>query len=623
MNSYYKIYITLVFIIVSAVSCSNRSSIYSSPPFLKDLESSGSIPQVEDRLPKNPYIQEVHESIGTYGGTWKYSWTGRDDKWGIAKLGEEFLLMLSPDGNGDVVLNLVEDFNISSDSKTFTFTLREGLKWSDGMPFTTSDIMFYWQHIMQNKDIYGKDVPRWILSPKDLSLPNITAKDDVTFTIKFNDANFLFIYSFITEGKEFFAPEHYYKTVFPEFIGASKAEDLAKKNGYDDFADFVNWEFKYWWVSPNVPSLRAWVASNSPNDKHFIMNRNPYYWKVDKEGKQLPYIDRIDITKVLDKDVIKARGFIGDLDFQSRHMSGFDELDKYKDSGNFKIISFNKLTEYGQAIQLNQTVENIFLRSLFNDVRFRKALSLSIDRKSIAGENHIISQFGPGTSDPYYNKELSEYLIDYDLEKANEYIDDIGLAPWDDQREYRLDNNGNPISIFIDVREGITEVDRAIARSLKLIGFKSEFRINSKAGFDDKLAENTLELATVSANPNDFVLDPSNIIPFRVKNPWAGLWSRYIETGGEDGIEPPEEFMNLIEIWGELASLNNLTEVKKLSDKIWENYKDNLWVIGFYNYSEKSYSVVSQRMHNVPSGLPSSDPLRSPGNARPCQFYME
>lgn len=618
-----KIYIIVSSIVVFFTSCSVGGNKYSESPYFKNNEKFSNLESVDKRLPESPFIQEVHESIGEYGGTWKYGWKGRNDKWGVAKLGEEFLLMLSPDGSGEVKTNLVESFNISNDSKTFTFTLRKGLKWSDGVAFTTGDILFYWNHIMQNKEIYGKDVPRWILSPKSLKLPKISAEDETTFSIKFDDANFLFIYSFITEGKEFFAPEHFYKAIFPEFIGQSESDSIAKDKGYSSFSDLVKWEFKYWWVSPGVPSLRAWVASTSPDDKHFILERNPYFWKVDSEGHQLPYIDKIDIITSLEKDVLQAKAFIGDIDFQGRHMAGLDELNEYKDSGDFHIIEFNSLAKYGQTIQLNQTVEDDFLRKLFNDIRFRKALSLSVDRKTLAGEEKTISQFGPAKSDPYYNKELSEYLIDYDIKRANDFLDDIGFIPWDSQQRYRLSEIGLPVFIYIDVREEISEVDKSIADSLKLLGIKSEFKIHSKSGFDDKIGLNKLELATVSVNANDFVLDPSNIIPFRAKQVWSGLWARYIETSGKDGVEPPKEFMHLIDLWSELSSLSSLEEVVDLSESIWLNYRDNLWVIGLYNYSEKSYSVVSNRMYNVPNGLPSSDPLRSPGNARPCQFYIK
>jgi peptide/nickel transport system substrate-binding protein len=613
--------------IAAAICLGSCSGIVSNheAPMLRKLVSEGKLPSLSRRLPKDPYVQAVSESIGTYGGTIHGVWKGKPDKYAIGKMTEEYLLMLTPDGK-DIDPNLVSSYEISDSAKKFDFTLRKGVRWSDGEPFTTDDILFFWQNVMQKPDVFGSKIPSWILSPISRRPATISANGPYRFSIQFDDSYANFPYALAIEGKDFFLPAHYFKTILPEFVGQDKAENIARDKGYASLKDMLNWEIQSWYIFPGIPSLRPWVVQNSPDDKHTILQRNPYYWKVDKEGNQLPYIDSIDFVMTNSSGVIQILAQTGCIDFQLRSMPSKSTLEPYQTESGYHLVSFITPGTPTNPIQFNQTVKDPFLRKLFTDRRFRIALSIAIDRNAIlskASSNSKIAQFGPGEDDPFYSKRLASSYIDYDIVKANQLLDQTGIIPFNPKKGYRVRPDGTPLTLKI----AITSTTQAgfveqIAADWKKAGILVESQINSSDGFSNRLKSNDLEIGIQSISTDSFVMQPSYFIPTTVKNVWAGLLPEYLNDEEKRASLDPD-FLRIFSVWRELSSELDETKRKELAQSLLDIYAENIWVIGTLTTYATNYAVVSDRLMNVPDGLKNTDALRTPMNAKPQQFYFK
>lgn len=244
-------------------------------------------------------VEGVVEEIGKYGGEWRMPWKGPNDRWAIGKPTEEALFRFKSDGAG-VEPNVAKSYEVNADSTEFTIHLRKGMKWSDGAPFTADDVIFYWEHMLK-KETFGKKIydAYYSVDPAtgEKALAEVTKVDDYTFKVKHKYPSVLFLERVAIDNKWFFAPAHFHKTILPEFVGEEKALEIAKQWGFKDVKSFLVETGYYFWIYPQIPTLRAWHAKNDPNSDVFVMERNPYYWKVDEQGKRLPYIDRINLKK--------------------------------------------------------------------------------------------------------------------------------------------------------------------------------------------------------------------------------------------------------------------------------------------------------------------------------------
>jgi len=125
---------------------------FNEAPMLAELVKQGKLPPVQERLPKNPVVVVPFEEIGQYGGTWRRVWFGLSDQWGPNKICFEYPLL--PNKNGAEVLpNLFEDMQVSTDGRVYTFKIREGLRWSDGTPVTTEDVRFWYELVHLQSDV--------------------------------------------------------------------------------------------------------------------------------------------------------------------------------------------------------------------------------------------------------------------------------------------------------------------------------------------------------------------------------------------------------------------------------------------------------------------------------------
>lgn len=602
-------------------------------PMLTEKVNAGELPALEERLPVNEdvMVEQVVEEIGQHGGDWNMTWTGIDDKWLAGKMTEEALFRFNEDGSG-IEPNVAKGYEVNEDATEYIIYLREGMKWSDGVPFTADDVLFYWEHMLL-KESFGKKLYNcyYSVDPEtgEKAVAEVEKIDDYTVKITHKYPSPLFLERVAIDNKWFFAPAHFYEGILPEFLGEEKALEVAKEWGYTDLKGFGKWTGYYYWIWEQRPTLRAWVATNDPNGEQFVMERNPYYWKTDIEGKQLPYIDRLVFKRVEDSSHKLLEAMSGSIDAQFMDsISDFTVLKENESKGDYRVYLWDQASWGSTGLQLNQTVEDPNLRELFQDIRFREALSVSVDRVEVS---EIVTN---GLTDPQqasvpkglanYQEGWADQWTEYDVDRANALLDEIGLT-WDSNKEFRTFADGSELTLVIydngenSANEKLTEL---LKKYYETIGIRTNVKLIDKALYQELKYDNQLPATVGAADVVNVAYRPDVILPLRVLTPWYGHYGLYNATNGEEGIKPEGDVALLLEYWDNVVSSTKSEDIQKWCDEIIKLHQKNQWILGFTGPSPKIL-VVQNSMHNVPDEQIFADEFRDLGHAKPAQFFFK
>ena len=247
---------------------------FNEAPMLADLVASGDLPSVDERLPANPMVMPVAESIGNYGGTFRRGFKGVSDRWGPTKMQDRSLAWY--DGDFNMQPRIAESWEVNDDGSEWTFHLREGMKWSDGMPFTTADIQWWWENDETNETVSPSIGGNWVTGADNTPMV-LEVMDDYTFKVTFADPNPLFIFKVGRATRDLYLPGHY----LAQFHG-DLTDDLGALEAATAEAGFETWDQYYtdrrwWYANPDMPSLGPWISKNELSNELFQMERNPYF----------------------------------------------------------------------------------------------------------------------------------------------------------------------------------------------------------------------------------------------------------------------------------------------------------------------------------------------------------
>ena len=593
-------------------------------PMLHDKVVAGQLPALAQRLPKQPMVEKVTEQIGQYGGDMRLVWENySNDKWSLM-FAEEAMFRFTPDGTG-VIPNVARSVDINADFTQFTMHLREGMKWSDGETFDADDVVFYWEHMLL-KETFGKKLYDCYFTTVDGKKVQAKVEKIDQYTVKVTHAaSFpLFLERLAIDNKWFFAPEHYYKTILPEFIGEAKALEIAKARGFGDLKTMGSWTGYYYWVFPDRPTLRAWVAKNDPNSDRFIMERNPYYWKTDEQGNQLPYIDRLVVDKV-GKEQQKLKALAGEVDLFGIGTADYAVFQSNREKGGYRILKW-KGTGNGETFHLNQTVEDLALRKIFQDVSFRAGLSHAINREEI---NNIVfdglltprqASFLPGL--PNYSAEWERKFAAYDPALAASYLDKAGLK-WDGAKKYRTRPDGSELTLVIHAVNDATreKVIELVVNYWDKVGVKTVVKIVDRTYYHELVYSNQHQVGVWGFDVFNVAYRPDVVLPLRVLTEWYGFYGMWRQSQGKQGVKPEGDVMLLLEYWDNLVAATTKADVTKWADKIAEIHARNVWVIGIAGISP-TLVLTSNKLRNVPEGLYFCDEMRQYSVGNPSTFFI-
>lgn len=596
---------------------------FSEAPMLTDLVKQGKLPPVEKRLPEDPLVVIPFEEIGQYGGTLRgEAHLGMGDKTGWWRMSHEPLVYWDVT-HKKIHPNIARAWKVSDNGKTFTFYLRKGLKWSDGQPFTADDIMFYYEDVLLNKEL-TPTFPSWlVMKGKPVTVEKV---DDYTVRFKFQDPYGYFV-ARVAEGQDLYAPKHYLKQFHPKYTAKEKLEELAKKEG------FTYWYQLYaqkadWALNPELPEMSAFKTTNLLTSNYHIAERNPYYFKIDPAGNQLPYIDRVRRELVSNIELIVMKIMAGEIDFQLRHIwSLYDNYPLFMENrtkGDYRIIKYiGSITSTG-AIYINQNVKDPVLRSLFQNKMFRRALSLGINRNDI---NQLVlaglGDVGQGLLSKLhsaYVESVDKAYTEYDPVKANRILDSLGLTKRD-KDGYRLRPDGKTLTITIDASTHHTpsiDIMHLVTRYWKDLGIKAEVKVMERSLFETRHPANEHEMHTftTSFGADGYSGDRSP------NTRWCPLWYNWLNTGGKTGEEPPKEVKRLWQLMNE-EFFSTTSEAKRIAilKEAMRLHADNLWIIGTAGVTWMM-GIARNNLRNVPDAGFTWHPA-SPGVFRPEQFFFK
>jgi peptide/nickel transport system substrate-binding protein len=608
---------------MAAEKMAEEEAVSHEAPMLRALVEAGELPPLEERLPSEPLVVEPYESIGKYGGTWHRAFRGVKDYHAWARLNYDSVLRWDPSGTSAPVLpGLAKDWEWSEDGTVLTLYFREGLKWSDGAPWTVDDIVFWWENIELDTNITASPHIEWTVNGEPMTVEKV---DD--YTIKFifpGPSGIVETMGLAFHGHQWplgferfgvFAPKHYLEQFHPAF---------------NEDADYALFEEKAFDYNLERPVIWPWKPVVwEPGGTELILERNPYYWKVDPEGNQLPYIDRIHMALVEDNEAINLMAAAGDLDMQARgiQIEKLPVLQDNAEAGDYHISFWGSPSASNVGIQPNQSYDDPQYRELMQNRDFRYALSLAIDRDLI----NDIAYLGQGTpmnqsvapASGWHVSELAMFMAEYDPEQAKELLEGIGLVMGDDGFYDFAD--GSDINLVMEAVAGNYDTTlELVVEQWKEVGLNTTLKTTNRDLYWPRAIGNEVMINTWGTGSIFPLMNPDSLLAFNEKSFWGPQFGIWYQTGGASGEEPPEIMKKGQELFNEIMVTTDFDTQNALGRELVRDATENMWVINIVGQLPVPL-VIKNNFKNVWEGpdYVSSWIVMTPGNQNPPTYYFD
>jgi peptide/nickel transport system substrate-binding protein len=608
---------------------------YSEAPALAAMVAAGDLPPVEERLPLNPLVVEPLEGIGQYGGQWAGGTTERNPNFYIRNGGYQQLLRWTPTWDG-IIPNIAESVEANDAGTEFTFRLREGIKYSDGVPLTADDIMFWYEDVLMNEELTPAIPSTWSSGGDPVMAEKI---DDFTVKFSFTAPSGLFL-KFIarTEDERTTAyPRHYMEQFHIKYN--ENAEQEAVDAGFGSWIDRFE-TMNEPSTNAEIPTLRPWNFRTSLGDaanNRVILERNPYFWKVDTEGNQLPYMDTQAIELATDPEVLLLKALNGELDYQERFISAprnkavlFDN----KEQGQFDFYELTPTTVNEFIIQLNLTHPDPVKREIFSNKDFRIGLSHAIDRQLIIDVVHVGQgepwQASPRPESRFHHERLAKQYTEYNVDLANEHLDNTGWTERDDQG-FRIGPDGNRLSFIMELDQARTtyiDAMELIKPNWEAVGVEVIVSTMERSLWEERIRSSNIDFDASGhrfggGSGDAVILDarywfPENNGSSIFGKAWA-FW--YNGVNPEVAEEPPDAIKEAMALYDEIKVTPDDARQFELMMRILDIAADEFYAIGTV-LEPNAFGVVTNRMRNVPGTMPNSWIYASPAPYNPEQFWL-
>ncbi|MFZ1769045.1 MAG: ABC transporter substrate-binding protein [Caldilinea sp.] len=586
-------------------------------PSLAEAVAAGTLPPLEDRLPKVPFVvgpgvllseaNVPNWAPGQYGGTLNSAHSVADWSPDVFVMMNEPLLQAPDLSVQGIQGNVLESFEVSDDNTVFTFKMREGLKWSDGEPVTTEDVRFTWENIYGNEKLFATGVPARFRTGYDPAGDPMTLDimDDYNFTLTSTGPYGGFLRNITIEGwngyTELINPAHVLKQWHPDFtpIEDMKA-DLEANNLTDEWWQLFSQQKRCqsWDVTRarciGYPTLTPWISVQPESPGIMVFERNPYYFKVDTEGKQLPYIDKIVSVQVEDVEMVNQRVLSGDVDFL-RESTSLIKVPLYKENeekGGFRTVLTDMHVD-SSMLYLNQTFNDETWRKVAQDIRFRQALSHAIDRQEIIDSVYYGLAEMPMVS-------VGEENATYDVDAANALLDEMGMTERDANGMRMVD--GKPFSILLEHgahAPDLESVAELVSEQLKDVGIDLQVKRIDPQLWDQRNLANELQATMFWGHDQGWDSDYTGSDSF---NRTARAWHLWHQTNGAEGEEPPQWVKDMYALdvarW---SSVSGSDEFNQLKEDSFAWVRENLPAITIVE-KVKYPMIAAANLRNVAEG---------------------
>ncbi len=607
---------------------------YIETPMLAEQVQQKKLPPVAERVPQVPMVDKMNRperQIGKHGGELRMLMAGARDVRMMVVYG--YARLVGYNEKYEIVPDILEKVEVEND-RVFTLKIRKGHRWSDGHPFTSEDFRYFWEDVANNQRLTPAGVPAHLLIGSER--PKFEVIDELTVRFGWSQPNPTFLpYLAATYPLYLYRPAHYLKQFHEKYAEPEKLQKMAREYGQRNWAALHNLlDNQYRNDNPDLPQLDPWInTTRAPSDR-FVFVRNPYYHRVDAEGRQLPYIDRV-IMNIADGKIIPAKAGSGEVDLQARNLR-FDNY-TFLRSAQKRYGCQTRLWRTGLGSQValypNMNARDPQWRELNRDVRYRRALSLAINRHEI---NQVIyyglaneAQNTVVPESPLYRKEYAEAWTKYDLKQANRLLDEIGLTERD-SRGFRKLPDGRVMEVIVETAgESTEQVDvlELIRDSWAQIGIKLFTKPSQREVFRNRIFAGDTIMAVSTGLDNGIAtadMTPDEVTPVGQQQYQWPKWGQFYETKGKAGetpdLEPARELLRLHSEWRQAP---DHPARAKIWNRILEIGAEQVYTIGIVSGVLQPV-VVSNRLRNLPEkGMFNWEPGAHFGIYRPEVLWFD
>ncbi|MEH6646474.1 ABC transporter substrate-binding protein [Sulfitobacter sp.] len=596
---------------------------------------SGDMPPAAMRIPTEPLVVDLEakgRSLGKQGGTLRTLVSRSKDIRQMVVYGYARLVGFAPDYT--LQPDILRNVEIEGERR-FTLHLRAGHRWSDGTPFTSDDFAYWWNNVANNDEISPSGLPDWMTV--DGKVGTVSFPDPLTVVFEWETPNSNFLPLLAQASPPFiYRPAHYLKQFHidfadPEFLKEQIADARVRSwaalhNKRDNMYKFDN---------PDQPTLQPWMNASGDASSRNVFVRNPYFHRIDTVGTQLPYIDVVEMTVVGD-GLIAAKSNAGQVDLQARGL-GFRDVAILKkgqvDGGNYRTFLWQNGAASQIAIYPNLNFADPVWRKVMRDVRFRRALSLGIDRRMINRALYfgLANEGGMTALDrsPLYDSANLAAWSRLDIDYANVLLDQMGLterAP----NGLRLLPDGRPMEFVIETAGERQEEENAltiITDTWRELGIRLIMRPLDRDILRSRIYAGTGMAAVWYGWDNGLPraeTSPKYLAPTQQDFFAWPKWGQYYQTRGQTGeapdMEAPKRLLQLEYDW---AHTNDADERTAIWAEMLDIHAQQQFGIGILSGAPQPV-VVSDQLRNVPEmGIWAYDPGAHFGIHRIDEFYFE
>lgn len=571
------------------------------------IKGNPDLPPLSNRIPQEPLVVVPYDTIGKHGGTLDVlsnaTEAGTSDFLSVRHVN----FVRFSDDLQTIVPNIAKGWKWNDDFTALTFYLRKGHKWSDGAPFTSADVKFYHDNLMLDANIFEK--------PKDYitvggETMTVETPNETTVVFKLPSPKPGLLAHFATSYAQGFQPLHFLGKFHPDVNpDADKyAQSFGFENGYDAIKAYYgnsDWtdtpspllsrpEIAGKLPQPVLPTLESHIyIADTTEGRHLVAN--PYFHQIDPTGQQLPYISEQDEVYKNDNEVRLLAIVNGDVDYkaQSLQLASAPALLDGQQGGNYTVDLRPEITL--GVFSFNVTHEDPAKRAVFNDVRFREAMSIAINRQEL----NEVGFFGQGTPQQYVgfspkpefiSDKWLNYKTDFDAAAANALLDQVGMKDTDGDGFRELPNGEKLVIAMSFATQGIAgQTVELVAQYWADVGIQSvvkevtpdEFRSAQSANkLDVMMWRKSQPLAIVLGNNELWVPPFENYFGVRT----GMLWAEWVDSNGAKGVEPPAYVKQLIADVNKFQSADQSSaEFRELGERLVKNMVENLLFIGTVN----------------------------------------
>jgi len=597
--------------------------------------ASGELPPVSERIPEQVLVVDLEakgRESGVQGGTLRTMVSRSKDIRQMVVFGYSRLMIYND--NYSLTPDILASVDVEEDRR-FTLHLRAGHRWSDGHPFTSADFKYWWVDVANDPELSPAGPPQFMRV--NGLLPTVTFPDEHTVVYEWAQPNPFFLPQLALARPPFiFRPRHYLEQFHQAYADIDKmAEEVIsqKVRSWHSLHNLRDNMYKF--DNPNLPTLQPWMVSPESSKNRPVFVRNPYYHRIDSHGIQLPYIDKVEMS-IVGAGLIAAKSNAGEADLQARGLD-FNDVSILKkgelDGGNYRVLLWSNGAASQMAIYPNLNFADPVWRSVLRDVRFRRALSMGIDRRMI---NRAL-YFGLGveggmsslSASPLYTEKNQKAWSQFDTDHANQLLDEIGLT----QRQgdgTRLLPDGRPLRLVIATAGERQEVENALqitADTWRELGIEMVLRpldrdilrmhVNSGIGMASVWFGWDNGIPTADTSPDYLAPTQQNFYA------WP-KWGQYHETSGAAG-EPPDldEAKQLMKYAQQWVDASTIDERRQIWQHMLDIHADQVYGIGIVAETPQPV-VVSKRLRNVPEeAVWAWQPGAQFGVHRPDEFFFD